>query len=1730
MTIDPLHFARLLRPLARRGDPAIAALVLAAAAAGPLFAQDGTWISDASGVWSNAANWSSNPSIPNGIDQTATLGPLGTLHTITVDTPVTLGALIFDSAPGIAVARTNPNALTFSVSSGSAHITVEAASGTGANSISVPLTLSSPLTIANNNAAVLSGGALFPRALTVSGMLSGSADVTVAGSGEVILTGFNSGWTGALEVASGTLTAAGSSALGYTSSAATVDPGGVLAIQDGINLNTKPIDLAGGVLAGKSTSLSPGNYGGTLTVSADSSLAAIGNGTVQGGLLFTGAIDGPANLTVTSGNFTSTRANLLSGRLILAGGSFTIGAGGSFLDASRVDLNAGLLTLSRPAGSDPASASLAPHAVRLAGGTVALDADLDPAAFLEAGSTGGQIAVNSGSFTAGGTNVLDFSAMPGGAAIALGTTTGGTLSPGLVLKADSDTHTLHLGIPGSSALLTVAATLSDSNGTTGLTIEPGSNVELDAANSYSGATNLYGTLTLGNASALGAGTGADSDGTTVYPGGLLATASGVTLSNEKITAAGGTLNVSTSGPVNVSAPSSLQGTYNGAIGGAGAISVAGSTTFGAANSFTGALLVVPGANLTVTGDPALGNSAAPVNVQGTLTLNTGDPAEVIGRAVNLAGGRLSGMAALTQALTYSGSVFLGGGSSQLTLPGISGGGALSLGGAMAGTSTTGNVVVTGGVSVQGDLIEPGGSFVFAGYTGVSGNTTLTNGTAWFTGSAEFGGTFVSAGLTSGGVSNGTFDGPVSIGGKSFQFSGTTLFRSDVDFGAPGQTITIQGPATIQGQLTQGAGNLVLNADVSVGRLLMNSGTLTTGSGVTLTAIDEIDVSGGTIQGALAGPIVKTGFGAATAIDIGSGAAAPIAVNQGTLIADVYGDPPGAAPLGGPGNVVTVGPTDAVLALFNGASPPPVAGAIRLNNATGFLFTGAIIRTGPTGNFVLSGDVDLGSDRSILGASFDNSGPDPMALEIDGAVSGGGLTTNGIVTLTNAHNTYTGPTVITMAPVIPAPGFNSGPNYNYNGITDATLQARLTLLNGGRIATSSSISIERGASLVVDNRGASVTSDAVADSIPITLDGGNLEQWSTPANPGAESFGPVHAAVGASAISLFATTTGPVGSVTLASLSRDAGTMVDFIVTNPVQYGGGSTGKVFITTAPAVSNGIIGGWAIGGSVASPMFVTYGPDGVVPITTYQTQLTAAAATDNVFLQQTQGTRSLTGDLTVNSLTVDLFVDTTIDLQSHTLTLASGGYLVRGQPHHAIMSGGVLTAGAPGAGGELFVHAVDGAAEIDANITDNAGGQVSLVKSGRFGLDLGGTNTYSGPTYADAGYLDINSAGALPANNTLLVNGGGVNFALADSSATFALKDLELRQNGLAYGTVGGAAVNADAYVMESGTLHLRLTGSGAMQKNTEGLLFMAAQTGEYSGTIDVNQGTLAAWLTDTPLGTGLVRVHAGANLLSQVLTLSNPIELAGDLSTSPPLLGVPVNFNGPVTATGPATITTVDTLNYIQASTAPYFNETLVFNNAVTVQSGASLTVRGGGTVQFNGGVTNHGTLVLTGAATVKGALINTGLLRITQGTAAASAGMTLSNTGTVAVDGGTLLLAAGDGAASSGTLEVGAAGTVEFGADYDFSQDGEEVLTGDGTLIVDAGAMLTLPVDVDFTGTVEVNGTLMLALPRDGGGGADLLPRFAVVAGTGSAAPEPGSLALLAAGSVMLAARRRRRRL
>ena len=130
------------------------------------------WNVDANGNWSLAANWGGG--VPNGAGVRATLGDaIQSPRTITLDVPVTLGRLDFDSASAYSVA--GPNPLTLDVSSGNAQLNVIR----GSHTIGAPLTIADNTVISIAPASNLSlSGGLIAEGFNIA--KSGAGTLTVS--------------------------------------------------------------------------------------------------------------------------------------------------------------------------------------------------------------------------------------------------------------------------------------------------------------------------------------------------------------------------------------------------------------------------------------------------------------------------------------------------------------------------------------------------------------------------------------------------------------------------------------------------------------------------------------------------------------------------------------------------------------------------------------------------------------------------------------------------------------------------------------------------------------------------------------------------------------------------------------------------------------------------------------------------------------------------------------------------------------------------------------------------------------------------------------------------------------------------------------------------------------------------------------------------------------------------------------------------------------------------------------------------------------------------------------------------------------------------------------------------------------------------------------------------------------------------------------------------------------
>ena len=175
-----------------------------------------TWKNDASGNWSTAGNWLNNV-VPNSIDATAQFANILTQpRTATVDTPITVGHVTFDSANAYTIGGTQT--LTVNTSVGAVP-TVQVLSGNHA--ITAPLLLSKSTTFQITNA----GDSLSVSSLSVG---TTSTTVTKTGAGALTLPNLR---TAGLTVSAGTVTLASA---GSASSLAllSISPGASLDVTD----------------------------------------------------------------------------------------------------------------------------------------------------------------------------------------------------------------------------------------------------------------------------------------------------------------------------------------------------------------------------------------------------------------------------------------------------------------------------------------------------------------------------------------------------------------------------------------------------------------------------------------------------------------------------------------------------------------------------------------------------------------------------------------------------------------------------------------------------------------------------------------------------------------------------------------------------------------------------------------------------------------------------------------------------------------------------------------------------------------------------------------------------------------------------------------------------------------------------------------------------------------------------------------------------------------------------------------------------------------------------------------------------------------------------------------------------------------------------------------------------------------------------------------------------------
>ena len=335
--------------------------------------------------------------------------------------------------------------------------------------------------------ALVNGGALTVKGIATGPIVvrGGTVDVRRAdpSSGDIDLSGGQAIFNDAAHSYGENLTLTSGT---FRATAATVTLGGRLIVMPGAHqiasTSTSTLNVEGGTIGAGRLVFKHDGFTNLNTI-------ALGH---TGGMTMDGS--GTLALNVPSAHTGGTRVQ--QGLLRVGTDASLVGTGQAHVTGT------GSLELARPAGADPALHSASPNSVLLDGGALRLAADVEVATFLDPASSGGKIQLESVTFKNGGTNVLDFAALPGGDALVLGATRASTIPAGVLLKPDTVTNTLRFG--GGNAPLNVDAVLSDFAAVPTHVEQSGGRTRLRSANTYTGTTSVSGgRLEVNHAQALG---------------------------------------------------------------------------------------------------------------------------------------------------------------------------------------------------------------------------------------------------------------------------------------------------------------------------------------------------------------------------------------------------------------------------------------------------------------------------------------------------------------------------------------------------------------------------------------------------------------------------------------------------------------------------------------------------------------------------------------------------------------------------------------------------------------------------------------------------------------------------------------------------------------------------------------------------------------------------------------------------------------------------------------------------------------------------------------------------------------------------------------------------------------------------------------------------------------------------------------------------------------------------
>ncbi|WPN36583.1 autotransporter-associated beta strand repeat-containing protein [Pseudomonas sp. P8_139] len=1204
---------------------------------------------------------------------------------------------------------------------------------------------------------------------------------------------------------------------GYTLNGSTLTLGGItptITVTGAASINSILAGSAGLIKAGAGTlNLNGANIfsggvvvnAGGLSLNGDSALGAAGNGiTIAGGtsLSSTGALAASRNITLTSGSVLLNGAGVGSARFTGAGG-LRLNSGVSLTNAASNytgatifgNGNGGSFSFNSVADLGVASSLGAPTTV--ANGTITL-------------GSGGGVPATLSYFGAGSSSNRNWQFNAAGTVAPLtfrniGTGTL-TLTGNMVVSGGS---TYGTNFNANSADMSLLGIISG-NGLVSYTGSAGRTITLGNVNTYTTATGINGVTVragsfkdIGTASSFGAG--AVGNGIGITNGAVTYTGAGDS-SNRTWGLNGGAINndgtgtLALSGTLALTNTGTLGGSYIGAdnlfsgvISGTGGLSKGGASTWtlSGANTYTGSTIVNSG-TLRAGSTTAFGaTNGVVVNSGATLDIND----------LNITLSSLAGT---------GGTVDLGSGT--LTLNDAAG----------ISTAYAGNITGSGGLTKTGASTQ-----TLTGANTYTGATTINGGTLR-----------LDYGAATAPTSN------IISSASTLKMGGGVLNA----IGAAGKANT----QTFNGLLVTGGNNTIGATSGTGGSMALNLGAITRTSGLVnfnlpgsgnITTTNSTLGGWATVNGTNYAKVVGGNILAFTTADYVNKDNASTWLNNeilsdagGTANSPYFGTVSGSKQIGG-------------LQYTAAANSTVTVGAGNILGVDGTIIVAPSV--GANNQTITGGSLTGTSGGGVLGVQQNGTGNFTIASQIVDNGGGVGFTKAGagLVTLTNANNTYTGATIVSQGILSVGNITNGG---TASGIGSSSATSSNLLLEGSTLRyTGATTTSDRGFTIAksgailgstIDVTGAA--SDLTFNGLVTSTDGASFTKTGvgmlTLGNAGNDYTGITSVTGGTLAVNTLANG-GLVSGI--GASSNASGNLV--LNGGTLAYLGGtsSTDRGFTVGTPGA----------GGSV-----------GAIGVSNAATTLTVSgtAVGDDGFRKDGAGTLVLSGTNTYSG-------GTSVTAG----TLRAGSTQAFGSTNNNLSVASGATADLNGF--NTSIGALQGVGNVtlgSATLTALAGGSFSGIISGSGGYtQAGGTQIMSGCNNTYTGATAINNNSQITVD--CLANGGQASGIGASSSAA---SNLLFNSGYLNY--TGGSVSTDHGFTLQGGYGVLNVTGAtttlgisgvvggaGTLYKRGPGTLVLSGNNTYTGGTVVDQAGILRAG-SATAFGNGYLNMGnvAGATL--------------------------------------------------------------------------------------------------------------------------------------------------------------------------------------------------------------------------------------------------------------------------